>query len=144
MEILKQAVKFGVVGVGNTLLTLLVIWIMTKLLGCADLPSNFTGYVIGLINSYLWNRMWTFHSKADWLKSALRFLGVFAVCYVLQSLALLAMLRFCPDNPPLYTFIKPILQFFHIDDPRFYIHIVANVLYTIINFIINKFYTFKN
>jgi len=144
MKILKQAVKFGVVGIANTLLTLVIIWVMTKHFGCVELLANFVGYIIGLINSYIWNRKWTFRSKSDWKKSAIRFLIVFGICYGLQFLLLVILFGLCPDNPPLYAFVKPVLQLFHIDDPSFYIHIAANVLYTILNFTINKFYTFKS
>jgi putative flippase GtrA len=143
MEIVKQAIKYGVVGVGNTLLSLLIIWIMTKWMGCSEALSNFIGYIIGLINSYFWNKQWTFHSKANWKKSAIRFFGVFAVCYLLQLLLLLVMNKFCPENPPLYNFFRPALQQLHVDS-LFYIQILAMTFYTVINFVINKFYTFKS
>ncbi|MDR1408096.1 MAG: GtrA family protein [Tannerella sp.] len=143
MEIIRQAIKYGVVGVGNTLLTLLIIWIMTKWMGCSEALSNFVGYAVGFVNSYLWNRQWTFRSKSDWKKSALRFFGVYVVCYVLQLLLLLVMNRVCPENPPLYGFFRPVLQSLHVD-ALFYIQILAMIFYTVIAFIINKFYTFKS
>jgi putative flippase GtrA len=142
MEIVKQAIKYGIVGIGNTLLSLLIIWTMTKWMGCSEALSNFTGYIIGLINSYFWNKQWTFQSKSNWKKSAIRFFGVFAVCYLLQLLLLLVMNKFCPENPPLYHFFRPALQPFHVDS-LFYIQMLAMAFYTVLNFVINKFYTFK-
>ena len=142
MKIFEQALKFGVVGLCNTLLTLIIIWVMTKWAGCSDVISNITGYVIGLISSYFFNRQWTFKSAVGWKKSAIRFFIVFAICYVVQLLVLLSLNRYCLDNPPLYAFFSPLLQIFKIDPP-FYNHMFAMVFYTLLNFIINKFYTFK-
>ncbi|MDR2120368.1 MAG: GtrA family protein [Tannerella sp.] len=143
MKIFRQAVKYGIVGIGNTLLSLIIIRIMTKWGGCSEAFSNFTGYVVGLVNSYILNRKWTFHSKSKWKKSAVRFFGVFAVCYALQLLLLLLLNKFCPENPPLYDFFTPVLHPLHVD-PLFYIQILAMAFYTALNFIVNKFYTFKS
>jgi putative flippase GtrA len=140
--VIRQAIKYGIVGIANTLLSLVIIWIMTKWMGCSEAFSNFTGYIAGLINSYILNRQWTFRSKSGWTKSAIRFLGVFAVCYALQLLLLLVLNRFCPENPPLYGFFSPVLQPLHIDS-LFYIQMLAMAFYTALNFIVNKFYTFK-
>jgi putative flippase GtrA len=140
---IKQGIKFGIVGGGNTLLSLLIIWIMTKQGGCSETFSNLTGYTIGLVNSFFWNKKWTFRSSVSWKSSAIRFFGVFAVCYVSQLLLLLLLNRFCPDNPPMYDFFKPLLSVFKID-PLFYNQVLAMAFYTVANFIINKFYTFKS
>jgi putative flippase GtrA len=141
MEIIRQSLKYGVVGIGNTLLSLVIIWIMTRYGGCTHTFSNFTGYAIGLINSYLWNRQWTFHSDVNWKNGAIRFLGVFAMCYVLQLGLLLLLNRYSPEHPPAYDFFSPLLWFKV--DPLFYNQILSTAFYTVINFIINKFYTFK-
>ncbi|MDR2469010.1 MAG: GtrA family protein [Tannerella sp.] len=142
MKIINQGLKFGVVGVGNTLLTLLVIWGMTRYGGCSEMLANLTGYAVGLINSYVWNRQWTFRSQVGWRKSSVRFLGVFAVCYLLQLGLLLLLNQVCPEHPPLYDFCRPLWRFVHIE-PLFYNQILAMLFYNIVNFIVNKFYTFK-
>jgi putative flippase GtrA len=142
VKIVGQAVKFGIVGIGNTLLTLLIIWMMTKWGGFSAVISNLTGYAAGLISSYIFNKIWTFKSSVGWKKSAFRFLLVFAICYVVQLLALLILNRYFMESPPLYAFFSPLLQLFKIDPP-FYNHMVAMVFYTLLNFLINKFYTFK-
>ena len=142
MKIVEQALKFGAVGFGNTLLTLCVIWMMTEWGGFSSVLSNFTGYAIGLISSYIFNRQWTFKSSVGWKKSAIRFFLVFAICYIVQLLVLISLNRYCPENPPLYVFFSPLLQLFKIDAP-FYNHMLAMVFYTLLNFVINKFYTFK-
>ena len=142
IKIFEQAFKFGIVGVGNTLLTLFVIWLMTKYGAYSAVVSNLTGYAIGLISSYLFNKIWTFKSAVGWKKSAFRFFLVFAICYVVQLSVLLILNRYFIENPPLFAFFSPLLHVLKIDPP-FYNHIFAMVFYTLLNFVINKFYTFK-
>ena len=142
MEIIRQAVKYSLVGVLNTLLTLVIIWIMTKMAGCSEAFSNFVGYFIGLINSFFLNRKWTFKSNGSVFRGAVKFFAVFAVCYLLQLCVLLFLNHYCPDNPPLYSFFVPVLKHFKID-ALFYIQLISMVVYTIVNFLINKYYTFK-
>ena len=122
---IKQAIKYGVVGVINTLITAVVIWIMMKLLGCSDVVSNIVGYIAGVLNSFIWNKKWTFKSTEKWIGSAIRFGVVFGVCYLLQ----LGLLVFVLDT---YLPIDP-----------YYNQLIAMAFYTVINFVMNKFYTFK-
>ncbi|MDR0795132.1 MAG: GtrA family protein [Tannerella sp.] len=142
MKVVDQVIKFGVVGLSNTLLTLIIIWVMTKWAGCSAVLSNLVGYSIGLISSYIFNKQWTFKSSVGWKKSAIRFFLVFAICYTVQLLVMVSLNRYCPENPPLYDFFSPLLLVLKID-PLFYIHMFAMLFYTLLNFIINKFYTFK-
>ena len=142
MKIFEQALKFGVVGLGNTLLTLIIIWIMKELLGYSDILSNITGYAIGIISSYIFNKQWTFKSAIGWKKSAVRFFLVCGICWVVQWGVVVILNRYYPENPPLYAFFEPVLAVFKIG-PSYYIHIFAMVFYTLLSFIFNKFYTFK-
>ena len=142
MKIFEQALKFGIVGLGNTLLTLLIIWIMTEWLHCSGVLSNITGYAIGIISSYVFNKQWTFKSTVGWKKSAIRFFLVCGICYLVQLAVFLFLNRYYIENPPLYAFFKPVLDVFKIT-PSYYIHIFAMVFYTLLNFLFNKFYTFK-
>lgn len=127
MEAVKQAIKYCVVGVSNTLITAIIIWIMMKLLGCTDVLSNVVGYVAGVLNSFIWNKQWTFKkSSAGWVSSAIRFGVAFAVCYGLQLILLLHLNRILTTIDPYYN------------------QLIAMVFYTVINFIMNKYYTFKS
>ena len=137
MKIIRQAVKFGIVGIFNTLLTLVIIWLLTKKAGCSESFSNFVGYLAGLINSFFLNRKWTFGSKRTMFGGAVRFVLVFAVCFLLY------LNNNCPDDPPLYALLKPVLEIFKID-PLFYIQMLSMVVYMTLNFFINKYYTFRN
>lgn len=125
METIKQAIKYGVVGVMNTLITASVIWIFTKVFYVSDELSNAIGYIAGVFNSFIWNKQWTFQSSQAWWSSAIRFGVVFGICYALQL--------------SLFIFLKSRIT--SID--TYYLQLVCMAFYTIINFLVNKFYTFR-
>jgi putative flippase GtrA len=55
-----QFVKFGIVGVSNTLLSLAVYALLLKGFGMWYLAASAIGYAVGMVNGFLWNRRWTF------------------------------------------------------------------------------------
>jgi putative flippase GtrA len=57
---LVQFVKFGIVGVSNTLLTLLVYTLLLKVFGVWYLAASAIGFAVGATNGFLLNRRWTF------------------------------------------------------------------------------------
>jgi len=122
---LVQFIKFGIVGVSNTLLTAIIIWFLLKEFHCSDYLSNFTGYIIGLLNSFIWNRKWTFESKTKVSVTIFKFIVTFVISYLFQLGNLYLLLHF--------TLIDP-----------YYCQILSIGVYTLINFILNKYYTFKN
>ncbi|OAV66275.1 GtrA-like protein [Bacteroidales bacterium Barb6] len=124
METIKQAVKYGIVGVSNTLITAGVIWVMMKVAGFPDVVSNITGYVAGVLNSFIWNKQWTFKSSDSWVSSGIRFGAVFGICYLLQLGVLLLLNRHLAIDP-------------------YYNQLIAMAFYTVINFLMNKYFTFK-
>jgi putative flippase GtrA len=58
--VLIQFIKFGIVGISNTLLTLAVYTLLLKVFGVWYLGASAIGFVAGTINSFLLNRRWTF------------------------------------------------------------------------------------
>ena len=88
-----QLVRFGLVGVMNTVVTLAAIFILMEVFRLNYLLSNVCGYALGLVNSFLWNKLWTFKSNGPMLKEGAAFLIVFAVCYLVQSGALALMVE---------------------------------------------------
>lgn len=124
METVKQLIKYGLVGISNTLITAAVIWLMMKIAGCSDVLSNITGYAAGVLNSFVLNKQWTFKSAAGWAGSAIRFGLVFGICYLLQLGLLLYLNKTLTIDP-------------------YYNQLIAMVFYTLINFLMNKYYTFK-
>jgi len=64
---LKQALRFGIVGLLNTALDLALYFVLTRWVGMfAALPvaAKVVSYSAGLLNSFFLNRSWTFHSQA--------------------------------------------------------------------------------
>jgi putative flippase GtrA len=55
-----QFVKFGIVGVSNTLLTLVVYTVLLKVFGVWYLAASAIGFAVGATNGFLLNRRWTF------------------------------------------------------------------------------------
>ena len=58
--VLVQFVKFGIVGVSNTLLTFAVYTVLLKAFGVWYLAASAIGFGVGTVNSFLLNRRWTF------------------------------------------------------------------------------------
>jgi putative flippase GtrA len=60
MPVLVQFVKFGIVGISNTLITFAVYTFLLKVVGVWYLAAAAIGFVIGAVNGFLLNRRWTF------------------------------------------------------------------------------------
>jgi putative flippase GtrA len=59
-QVLVQFVKFGIVGVSNTLLTLATYTLLLKVFGVWYLAASAIGFIVGAVNGFLLNRRWTF------------------------------------------------------------------------------------
>lgn len=123
-ESILQFIKFGIVGVSNTLLTAATIWILMKIFHTSDYISNIVGYIIGLINSFIWNRKWTFANNSTIKETIFKFLATFAVSYLIQLGNLYLLLHFTQIDP-------------------YICQLLSIVTYTFVNFLLNKYYTFK-
>lgn len=144
-----QACKYGIVGVLNTLITAIVIWLMMHFVfrvkgeqeasSLVVSASNVVGYVLGLINSFIWNRTWTFKSEKSWKVDFLKFIGAFLVCYIPQLLLVMALNRYA-NIPNLYFSLGE--QVYTITS-AYICQLIGIVFYTGLNFLCNKYYTFK-
>lgn len=123
--LIKQFFKFGVVGVVNTLITIALIWAMLHWLKVDVYKANIVGYVAGLINSFIWNRKWTFRSKESVKSSLTKFLLIFVISYFTQLGVLYLLLHVTSLND-------------------FVSQLVSMIIYVIMNFFLNKNYAFKN
>jgi putative flippase GtrA len=98
---------------------------MMHIVDANSLLANGVGYTVGVINSFIWNQRWTFKSPdAQWRSNAIRFAIVFGICYSLQ----LGLLTILNNNLTI--------------DP-YYNQLIAMAFYTLINFLLNKYYTFN-
>lgn len=84
----RQFMRYLMVGVMNTVVTLVVIFICKSKLGVNPWVSNAIGYVAGLINSFIWNKLWVFNARGNKhaLPEAIKFAVGFLLCYGIQLL----------------------------------------------------------
>lgn len=133
-----QFIKYACVGVMNTLVTLVVIFVCKSVLGINPLVSNAIGYVCGVINSFLWNKNWVFRSSGRYTAEAVKFLVGFFVCYGIQLLTVWLL----SYETQLRTFEFDI-YFFTLSGYGV-ATLIGNVVYTLTNFVYNKAVTFRN
>ncbi len=130
-----QFIKYALVGVMNTLITLAIIFVCKSLLGINEYVSNALGYIGGLINSFLWNKNWVFKVKEDSVRQAVRFLLGFGICYALQFVAMYLL------NEQYGSYVWLIFGFpisgYGIAN------CISMVLYTLANFVYNRLITFR-
>ncbi|MGA9874580.1 MAG: GtrA family protein [Solirubrobacteraceae bacterium] len=58
--LVAQFVKFGIVGVSNTLIAFAVYALLWKAFGVWYVAASGIGFLIGAVNGFVWNRAWTF------------------------------------------------------------------------------------
>jgi len=143
-QFINQVIKYGIAGVINTLLCTVVIWIMMFVIFQEEKEesssalvvsiSNITGYIAGLISSFIINRKWTFKSENNWKGEFIRFVSAFLVCYIPQLL----LVNFLNHNTNLYFNFPPVVI-----SHSYTCQLIGIVFYTSFNFLINKFFTFK-
>lgn len=115
-------VKFLIVGLLNTAITYIT-YVVLRFFNIDIVVSNMIGYILGLINSFVWNKTWVFKHKGNVLKEATLFLFCFCICYSIQLLVLMYM-----NEKGINEYLT---QF------------IAMVVYTVLNFILNRVITFK-
>lgn len=129
-------VKYCMVGVLNTLLTLGVIFLCKSLLGVNPYISNAAGYLVGVTNSFLWNKKWVFHSSGGMRSEAVKFLCGFGICYALQFLVVWGLNQSSFGDIEVYLYVFT-LSGYGIAT------LIGNVAYTVANFAYNRLVTFK-
>ncbi len=135
-----QLLKYGVIGVMNTLITFVSFYLLNTRLGLSYGISNVIGYVLGVINSFIWNRNWVFKTKNNFKREMVLFVCGFLICLGLQlavSWVLLEGLGW--KNLP-----KDIIPFFPMQKAgQNIVMVLAMVVYTLANYVYNRFVTFR-
>lgn len=118
-------VKYGLVGVVNTLITAIIIFALMNIFHVSYRISNLAGYIAGFFNSFILNKTWTFKSnQSSTFGQFIRFTAVFAVCYLLQ-----------------HGLVVALVEKLHVDENLS--TLAGMVFYTVIGFFFNKIFTFK-
>jgi putative flippase GtrA len=91
VPLVLQFVKFGIVGVSNTLITFAVYTLLLKVLGVWYVAASGIGFAVGAINGFLWNRAWTFRGHIGDALTPVRWFVV-QTCGLLVNLGLVYLL----------------------------------------------------
>jgi putative flippase GtrA len=122
--LLVQFVKFGLVGVSNTLITLLVYTLLWNLLGVWYVAASAIGFAVGAVNGFLWNRAWTFKGHVGDALTPVRW-------FVVQGCGLLV------NSALIYLFVDGA----GVD--KLAAQAVTIVIVTVLTFIANRSWTFR-
>jgi putative flippase GtrA len=87
-ELLVQFVKFGIVGISNTVLAFVVYTVLLKGFGVWYIAASAIGFALGATNGFLLNRRWTFRDHVGDALTPVRW-GVVQTCGLGVNLALL-------------------------------------------------------
>ena len=123
-DIVRKYFKYSIVGVFNTIIGLGTILILYNILHLNYIVSNIIGYTLGLINSFIWNKRWTFMSKNHYSKEIVPFLVVFIISYSMNLVSVIVSVESLKINPNIAQ-------------------VLGIGVYSIINFLLNKRWTFS-
>lgn len=87
-----QTIRFGIVGVINTVVGYGVYFLMLRL-KVVYVIALLISHIVGVTNSYFWNKYFTFKSHRKSLKELVRFLSVYAVTFVVNLGILMVMVE---------------------------------------------------
>jgi putative flippase GtrA len=93
-----EFLRFGLVGVVNTLIDFVVFVALYRLAGLDPLAANVVAFLTAVSNSYVMNHRWTFHQSHSALSFSayLRFVLVNIGGLIIGTLAILSFGRFMP------------------------------------------------
>lgn len=113
-ETIKEVGKFGSVGILNTVIDLGLFNILVFSLNMAPVSANVIAVGAAIINSYVWNKLWTFNDKntKNVTSQAALFISLSLIGLVLNTsvLKLLTDIWIVPGN-----FALSIIRFINLD-----------------------------
>ena len=122
-----QFIKFGFVGVSNTLISLAVYYVCLHF-GLHYIVANTLGFVVGTINAYFWNNKFVFKKEEGEVRDTKKSVVKVFISYGFTLGLSTVLLAFWVDGLHISEGVAPIL----------------NLLVTIpLNFVLNKFWAFR-
>ncbi len=121
---LVQFVKFGTVGVSNTLLSFAVYTLLLKAFGVWYVAASGIGFTVGAVNGFLLNRRWTFRGHIGDALTPVRW-------FVVQGCGLGLNLSL------VYLFVDGIGM------DKLIGQVPATAIVTVVTFLVNRAWTFK-
>ncbi len=127
-RVLWQFIKFSIVGVSNTLISLGIYYIFVFISADLYMWGQVAGWVVSVLNAFFWNNKYVFQSEHSDLKSILKRLLKTYMTYGATFLLTTVLLYLEVELWSVSELIAPII----------------NLLITIpLNFLLNKFWAFK-
>jgi putative flippase GtrA len=124
VKVVLQFLKFGIVGVSNTLIAFAVYTILLKVFGVWYVAASGIGFAVGAVNGFLLNRRWTFREHVGDALTPVRW-GIVQSCGLVCNLGLV------------YLFVHD-LGFEELVG-----QIPATAIVTVLTFIANRAWTFR-
>jgi putative flippase GtrA len=121
---LVQFVKFGIVGVSNTLLAFAIYTVLLKVFGVWYLAASAIGFIVGAVNGFLLNRRWTFAGHVGDSLTPVRW-GVVQGCGLALNEGLLFLFV---DGAGIEKLLGQAL---------------ATIVVTVVTFLVNRAWTFR-
>ncbi len=124
-------VKYNLIGIVNTCVTLVVVWVLYECLRWNLEVSNFLGFVAGGINSYWMNRRWNFKSHNSKQTEIFRFAVVFLCAYSVNLFVLESLKNALPSVGGYLS-------------AGYLANLVANAAYVVVSYIFFRYWVFRN
>ena len=119
----SRFVKFGIVGLSNTLISLSVYYLLIAF-GVSPLLANTVAFIVSAFNGYIWNAKWVFADRKGDQYAIVRFYAAYLLTFLVGQ----GLLALQIDLLHVSKWIAP----------------VPSLLVTVpINYVINKLWTFK-
>lgn len=125
----KQFILFCVVGASNTIITMAVLYLLNSVLGVNYLLSSAIGYMCGVINGYLWSTFLVFKKKRTTNNAAK---------FVIVNLIVLGV-----NTALMYLFVDIIGMDNVLGLGALAAQALTICFTMVLNFVLNKFWTFK-
>ncbi|MBP5248312.1 MAG: GtrA family protein [Fibrobacter sp.] len=123
-------VKYNLIGIVNTGITLVTVWILYELLHWNLELSNFLGFVAGGVNSYIMNRRLNFKSKNSKRSEVVRFAIVFLAAYLVNLFVLESLKDSLPSAGDFLS-------------AGYLANILANAAYVVVSYALYRYFVFR-
>ncbi|MGG1553521.1 GtrA family protein [Paenibacillus ferrarius] len=124
LKLIRQFMKFGIVGISNTLINFIVYYPIIYI-GLNYLLAHTLGFIISVLNAYYWNNKYVFQKNGNSIwKSLIKVFASYGLTFIVSTGTLFIMVHFLGVS----NIIAPII----------------NLVITVpVNFLLNKFWAFK-
>ena len=89
----KQFIKFICVGVACTVINYFSFFLLLNFFYTNFFLASASGYLIGLLFGYFFNRVWTFHADEDFLIQKIKYLSTYIFSLIIGLLALNVLVK---------------------------------------------------